>query len=74
MQKEKSISLFLPLLTGILLLFVFLSGITEIACLASYASKPEPAVSLTNKIRPMAPTVRNAQKVLSSVVVSDLSK
>lgn len=73
MQKENSISLFLPLLTGILLLFVFLSGITEIACLASYASKPDPA-SLTNKTRPMAPTVKNAPKMLSSVVVTDLSK
>jgi|GEM_PF-4540345 len=72
MNKERSPSLFLPLLTAVLLLFVVLTGITEVACLASYASKSNQSPNLTNKTN-LAPAIDNSgQTVLSEVSVADV--
>ena len=69
MQKEKSPSLFLPVLTGILLLFIFLSGITEMACLASYAGRPDQTTKL-NKVKTLAVTGKNVTANLQSVTAT----
>jgi hypothetical protein len=64
MNKERSPSLFLPLFTGVLLLFIILSGITEVACLASYSGKTNQS-KLTNK-------TQSLQKMLPSGAVADV--
>lgn len=74
MQKEKSVSLFLPLVTGFLLVFIFLSGIIEMACLVSYATKVNTPAGITNKTRTVAFDDGSASRMLSSVVVTVLPK
>lgn len=73
MTKERSPSLFLPVLAAVLFLLVVLTGITEVVCLASYASKHNQQSKLTNKTQSQSPALidGNAQKVMSSVSVAD---
>lgn len=71
MKRERSTSLFLPAFTGMLLLVIILSGITELACLASHISKSSQQSKLTNKTHTLSAD-RNPQKMISSVAVAEI--